>query len=265
MNYIDNSFVDYSIVFDAKYLINKSKEQIKELFKNQIKVGVTNVYSYVMLIHNKEYNTDEFELKYKVIVNKNFNTIAIDTMLNNIVEDIACESNKCRMIGFKQPTLEIMLELFDPYIQSLVNEQYERWHVDREDLEQMCKLAMCILYKNGYYIHAKLLRKTFDNDVLKFVASKRYEKITKSLYEYISTETDNLTYEDIIEDERALNDITACEDVEYLNDMKEKVIEYIGQRNYDMLLNEYNNKCVSKYGSTMIRKIKEHFKRRNNE
>lgn len=265
MQYIDNLFIDYSIILDADSLKNKTKAEISKLFKNQIKNGIDNVYSYIILTQISDYKIIKFELKYKLITNKSFNTITTDQMCENVAEAILSETDRNIVIGFQQPPLEIMLNLFDPLIQALVNEQYERWHVDRDDLEQICKLAMCVLYNAGYYVHAKLLKKTFLNEVLKFVAPKKYDKITKSIYENISNATDNLTYEDVIEDEQALEDMYAYENDEYLLSMREKVINFVGERNYNMLLTEYENKCVSNYGATLLRKIKEHFKRYKND
>ena len=272
MTYHKNLLLDFSfsITFDIA---------ISDNFANQLRSNFHNlksIYSYMVIAHSTKDNSTEswWEIRYNISEADKFNTITIDEFVQevmSIINNDIMTLDMQRVIGFRQPPLECMLQLYQPLICKIARLQCERWpELQFEDVCQIASLCMCILYQKNYYIHKTLLIKTVNNAILQSLRKNKLKPATVSLSDPIkdtsSDSGETLTYADIIEDDNALNEMYEMENVEANKQLLEKrknaVIKFLGERTYNMLLTEYTNKVTSPYGRMIMNKVKQHFKRR---
>jgi hypothetical protein len=148
---------------------------------------------------------------------------------------------------------------------SLTKFQQQNWQfLEFEDLLQMCRLVLCDLYYKGYYIHKNVLAISFNNYVLMHIRKQKNRPEIISLEQkYEKTSDSNaITIADMIPDTEQLNkqydeEIKEVDD-RILREMKELVIDYIGQRQYDQLLREYSNKQTTNWSRKLMQTIKIH-------
>lgn len=244
-----------------------SDEQIKEQV-HCVLDGIDTIYSY--LIYTKYDNNvlTGWDIEYMISQQDKYNTLVCANIVDEIFDTIL--SNKLvvkNVIGYRQPPLELMLTLYKPLIKKLALEQSKRWlSLEYEDAYSMCQLVMIILYNKGYYIHKRLLERSFNNYVLMELRHERDKPDIISL--------DKIVYNDGQNEPLTISDMTPDKELEYeqelkehkewldrvFNDVKEIIVEYIGERQFEQLLRDYGNKHTTTWSRKRMQQIKDRFK-----
>lgn len=221
------------------------------------------IYSYVVYCR-KEIGI--YQVNYMVSQNKEYNTInTLDAMLN-IIEIIVNDSVHDRVIGYNQPSIDVLIETLQPLVHTLAKEQYDHWKCfEYDDLVQMCNLVICELYNKGYYIHKSIVRKSFMNYVLMQLRPKRDEPQIISIHQRFhgTDDMEKLTIGDTIVDESYQIEDEESYDREVIAmifaEVKDIIIDLIGPRQFDQLFRDYGMKHTTSQTRRMMQKIKTHF------
>lgn len=200
----------------------------------------TKVYSYLVLPIIKRNEFIGIKIKWTIAQTEKYNTLSVDDAQDTIFVAVNNYDTKLRdnkPICFKQPSLELMLLLYQPLMQRLVMAQQLQWpRLEYKDLMQLCSLSMIKLYKKGYYIHKSLLTQTFYNDVLMYLRPyKREPQVVVSLEGLLYDSNEDSKDLDII-DTIATDDEfdTDDEDIVWLR-VKPILVSIVGERQLQQL------------------------------
>lgn len=221
-------------------------------------IVVDKLYSYI--VYNKKQDEYAITVAYSQI--DEYNTILKEEAICEISDILMTnnsDNNKKRVIGFRQPPLELFITLAEPLVEDLAIQMHEKWNIELDDLRQMCYLSICKLNKNGYYLHPGIIGKTFRNDVLKSIQHEKNAPEIKSI-DNVITDNDGCTIGDTIFDEYAEEKVYESitkEDEEFvLVNMRDLIIDIIGQREYDQFIREYGNRYTTNVTRTKINRLK---------
>lgn len=220
-----------------------------------------NIYSYIVVLYE-----DNYVITYHICETSEYNCLNKNDVIENIVKTI-CEGENRKIICYGQPPLDLMIELYDPLVKKLSLEQNKRWKcMEYEDLCQICRMTIVNLYNKGYYIHKRLLRKSFENEVLQMV-----KKITP--IEIVSMENrlegdndmEKIRLEDTISDdsyelENETRDVEECSKNTF-NEIKEILIELMGERQFEQLFRDYANGHTTSWSRRKMQTIKAFFEK----
>lgn len=231
--------------------------------------AVNKIYSYIVYKNNTGY-----DVKYMISQNKSYNTIgsedAAEEITELILQDKLDENNKRNIIGYHQPCIDLLIVIFDPLVNKLSSKMYRAWSskYDFDDLCQICRLVMVTLVNKGYYIHKSLLQKSFENYVLCELRSSKDEPVMVNLednaFGTFGEDMDKLTIADIIPDTDDLE--LECDrlhkeaEAQVFAELKEIIIELIGQRQYDQLLRDYYTGNTTAWSRKTMQKIKNYLR-----
>lgn len=226
-----------------------------------------NIYSYLIYAEYENKVLTGWTIQYVVSQDEQYNTLKLTDIVAQIAADIIKNNNslkKSYIIGYKQPPLDILCELFDPLMQKLAYNQHIKWpKLEQEDLLQMCRLTMCVLYSKGYYINRRLLEQSFYNAILMQLRKDKNMPIMVSLSEPIQagvSSAEKTLIEDIVPDYNELYEEQDKEDDEEYQQIVEEerqiIVDMIGQRQYDQLVREYGNRCTTNRGQRQVARIK---------
>jgi hypothetical protein len=116
------------------------------------------------------------------------------------------------------------------------------------------------LYRGGYYIHKRLLRRAFANEILMSLRKERNKPVLISLDQTVDGEDDKTTISDTIPDKQAIIEEQDMLEEQAKNDVisakRDIIIKYIGQRQYDQLVREYGNKNTTNWSQQTVHKLK---------
>lgn len=214
------------------------------------------LYSYKVLLKLKDDIQIGWQIEVMVSQTDSYNTIkTFDACMDCI--DIVNQGAKEQtvLVGFKQPPIDLMVQLYEPLVNKLASEQQLHWPIELEDLKQICRLTIIKLWDKGYFIHKSLIQKTFIRDVLLLMRSRRkdvdeikFSKLDKEKREYVA----------YIEDESAQDDFDCIVigDREELDNRREIVQDMVGKRTYEQMLREYQTKTVSSITRTRVNRLK---------
>lgn len=223
------------------------------------------IFSFIM---KKIYKDDKFvhyRVQYNISQSAKYNTINVTDILkdicNCILEDT--ESNTKHVVLYKQPSLTLMCELFTPLLKRFAWEQSEKWSViEYDDAYQMACYSLTKLYRKGYYIHKYLLQRVYENDILMSLRHDKDAPPIKSLENLISDEEKNYDSADVLRDTNAEEREEHEEHDEIIksifNEVKELVIDIIGERQFDQLFRDYANKHTTTWSRKKMWQIKKH-------
>lgn len=239
---------------------DKIRQQLSDCLAN-----VDDVYSYLIYADYIQGALSSFTVEFLVSQNSYYNTINHAYLLNDISNTICntAEQDKRYVVGYKQPPLDRLLQAYEPLVHSLARQQKTYWkQLEYEDLCQMCRLVICTLYKAGYYVHKNLIRRAFTNEVLMSIRKDKYKPVIVSLDKKVGNGEDNdILIKDIIPDVQQEERSQDEEDYEYLQtvlrEQRELVIEHLGQRTYDRLLQEYGNRNTTTWGQKVTFRLRE--------
>ena len=139
----------------------------------------------------------------------------------------------------------------------LLNARY-LYYLDCEDLLQMCRLVIMRLYRNGYYIHKRLVRRAFNNEVLMHIRKDKNKPIIVSVNStvYEDDSDDELTLLDTLPDTQAILDeqdmLDEAAKFDIIKAKREIIVKKIGQRQYDQLVREYGNNMSTGWSRKLV-------------
>lgn len=209
-----------------------------------------------------------WESHFNISQSNKFNTIKCDDELCQFLYDKLTYSKSLTktvyVICYKQPDVSLLIKQYKPLTIKLAREQNSRWTwLELEDLIQMCNLVICDLYYKGYYVHKRLIRKSFNNYVLMHIRKDIGKNIVSIEQKYKKGDNDDeLTIADmlldnklILEQEDKYNDEIHSR---ILQEVKEIIIDFVGPRQYDQLLREYKNRQTTDWSRKLMQTIKAH-------
>ena len=103
------------------------------------------IYSYLIYAKYKAEKLVCWQIEYTVSQTDKYNTLHSSVIIDEIFA-ILKESNEKKVsnvIGYKQPSLDIQIRLFEPLINKLALKQCQRWpQLEFDDACQICKMTM---------------------------------------------------------------------------------------------------------------------------
>ena len=240
--------------------------EMYELFENTDKL-----YSYIVYAKYDDEDLSGWVVNYIVSQNEDYNTLSPDEVVTELLQVFSKkENNGKKVICYKQPSIEIMLEVYDPLVHRLAKYQQDRWRqFEHDDLCQICRMVMIRLYKKGYYIHKRLLYKAFMNEIL---ISTRHERNAPKMVSFedafftpIKGDSEKLLIADIVADES----ITEKEEEDYKNEVnlkvfeevKDIIVEFLGERQWRELYRSYTTKNTTTTTRKLMQRVKTYFEK----
>jgi hypothetical protein len=229
--------------------------------------GIDNLYSYIVYAKFKKGILDYWRVEFMLSQNEDYNQLPVQDVAKDIANmtELSLVNETQKVIGYKQPSIDVLITAYEPLIRKLVEQEHNRWnYLLVEDLMQMCRLTFMRLYRNGYYIHKSLLRRAFTNDVLLHIRKDKDKphivSIDSTTY---SDEEDEISFIDticdsnnIVDEQDILEHITKAEE---FSKYRKMIIDRIGQRQYDQLLREYKNNMTTAWAQSTVYKLKKFF------
>ena len=226
------------------------------------------IHSYILYgKYNKSNKLTHWEIHYNISQSSKFNKLKTDVVINKICNDLnEYNADDVKYVqSFLQPDITTLLKQYKPLIFKLAKEMNSKWEfLEMEDLMQMCSFVICDLYYKNYYVHKSLIRRSFTNYVLMHIRKNKDRPTIYSLEQtYRKGDSDeNITIADMIPDqlqiEKADDDENDEVFMQIIKEVKEIIVDYIGERQYDQLLREYGNKQTTPWSRKLMGKIKAH-------
>lgn len=209
------------------------------------------IYSYLIRIVN-----NQIVAQYIVSDNERYNTIK--PIAENIFTTL---TNKG--IAFKQPPLELMLEIYSPLCKSLAAKTIIEWpRLEYDDCYQLTQLTMLKLYRKNYYIHRSLFIHCYHNDVYMYLRQYKKEPPVISIETLLAGSTDE-------DNDLTLNECLIADAENEIDDnddwliIKPLILLHISNRQLEHLLFEYSTHNVSPASNKCIRTLRKIFEKNN--
>ena len=222
------------------------------------------LYSYLV----KRLSTEaRFVVTYMISQTDRYNTIKVEEAADEISLTLATDTGTKKIICYRQPPIDILIEVLEPLVRKLVKIQQAHWqHLEYDDLRQMCYLTICELKEKGYYVHKSLINHCFNNAVLMSLRPEKDRPPIVSIYDkYYGAEGDleKLMIGDTIVDESYELDEEETERLDFLRwtfeEIKRELIKLLGPRQFDQLFRDYSRKHTTSQTCKMMQKVKRHF------
>lgn len=218
------------------------------------------VYSYSLYKQDIGYR---LEVCCSIIVHYNVHSVA--TIVERIEQVLNTPSQE-QLVSYLQPPLDIVLRTHEPLVRLLAKQQHARWNkLEREDLEQMARMVICILYNSGYLIHKRLIIKAYNNYVLQQLRKERNKPTLVSLDAPIAVKGQNLSIKDTVRDEEYEAWLQDEEDreanIQLMEHYRNRVKAHLGERQYRQLIHEYSNKSTTDWSRKTLYNLKKFFQR----
>lgn len=227
------------------------------------------IYSYLIYAKYKAEKLVCWQIEYTVSQTDKYNTLHSSIIVDEIFS-ILKESNEKKVsnvIGYKQPCLDIQIRLFEPLINKLALKQCQRWpQLEFDDACQICKMTMLNLYHKGYYLHPTLVERCYNNDILMSIRKDKNKPETVSIDKVIHHDGDNspLTIGDMLSDTAAEEEAEQKDEEDFVklvfSQVKEIIVELIGERQFDRLMRDYGNKHTTSWSRKKMQQLKDKFK-----
>lgn len=260
----ENILTPITVTVQPKYA--ERPDDLCEMLLAPLLDNVDKVYSYLIYADYTNKTLKGWTIRYLVSQDEQYNTLDITDVVGQISADIIKHYNSVKVsyvVGYKQPPLEIICELFDPLMRKLALKQHRQWpKLEYEDLLQTCRLTMCVLYTKGYYVNKRLLEQSFYNAVLIQLRKEKNAPVIASLNDITFSQEgqEALSVEDMLPDYNAIYEEQDKEDAEeheqIIAEERNIVKEMIGDRQYDQLVREYGNRCTTNRGQRQVARIK---------
>lgn len=219
------------------------------------------LYSYLVKRVTKD---AEFIVTYMTSQTERYNTIKVAEAIDEIALTLTTDTGSKKIVCYRQPPAEILIEVLEPLVKKLSKQQQEHWRqLELEDLQQMCYLIICELINKGYYVHKSLISRCFNNAVL---LSLRHDKDCPQMvsiydtYKGATGDLEKLTIGDTIVDESYELE---AEEQDYRNfidfafsAVKDAIIKLIGPRRFDQLFRDYGYKHTTSETRRLMQKLK---------
>ena len=261
----DNVLLKIVQHIDANIELEQLRNMLEEYFKE-----LDTLYSYIVYAKYESNVLIEYIVQCNVSQTDKYNTICKDRFIDNCVEIIKSYNidNLKKVIGYEQPSVNIMLEAYDPLVKKLAKIQDGRWDMyTYEDLCQICRLEIMVLHSKGYYIHKRLLEKVFTNRLLMNTRHERNKPLTVSFedtfYRTSSSDSEKLLVADTIPDtdliDKQYKEEERIAENLIFQEVKGIIIDLIGKRRWDELIRCYGNKTTTATTRKLMQQIKTHF------
>lgn len=212
----------------------------------------------------------QYELVYYICDTPKYNTLKPEHVLDLLTN---FSSKSTGILCFGQPSIDIMIELFDPYMTKLASDIVKKYNrYDFDDLFQECRLCAIELYNKGYYLNKALIATAFRNQVIdQYRWDNRAIRVEEENIKFLSDVAvsgitdEDLTLEDVTEDPEFR--ITYEEEMhrqsvhDIYEEMKQYIIELIGARGFEQLAREIDTGYMSEWGRRHRRKLMEAMER----
>ena len=226
------------------------------------------IYSYLVYERYKEDKLAYWQIEYTISQKDRYNTLQADDVVNDIFKVIkeSGEQKIANVIGYKQPPIEMQLQLFEPFISKCALKQVQRWsQLELDDAKQICRLTMLNLYHKGYYLHPSLIERCYNNDILCYLRSERNKPEIVSIDTVVHQGEDNsLTLADMLPDVSIEEEEEAKQDEDFIKyvfgQVKDICIELMGERQFEQLMRDYGNKHTTSWSQRKMFRLKEKFK-----
>lgn len=248
---------------------DESEESIAEKI-DAITTEVPAVYSYTVTVDRSKGIC--YKINYALSENDKYNTITKESIKEGVLNTIRADraNNGKYIIGHKQPPIDLMIELYEPLVQKLSREQCNRWRfLEYEDVCQICRMTIVILYNAGYFIHKRLLCRAFNNAVLREV------KTIAPTLDYISIESridngsedlEKLRLSDTLKDTAAEEAEMDAEEIQIraqiYGEVKDILVDMMGTRQYEQFYNDYAKGHTTPWSRRKMQTIKAAFEQR---
>lgn len=198
---------------------------------------------------------EQYELIYYVSNEDRYNTLQVTDVLS-MLSNLSTKTTG--IICFGQPSIEVIVEVFDPYMTKIASDIKKKFpSYEFDDLLQECRLCAVTLYNKGYYLNKSLIFSSFRNQIVDDL--RRHGKLKHdceilSLQDVVISGITNeaFTWQDVIEDPEFVNEYEQKMHALSINDMYDEVKQYIvqsmGERGFEQLSREINSECMSKWG-----------------
>lgn len=208
----------------------------------------------------------QYELIYYVSDCQKYNTLKPENVLNLLK---GFTSKSTGILCFGQPSIDIMIELFDPYMMKLASDVMKKYKsYEFDDLFQECRVCAIELYNKGYYLNKALIATAFKNHVIdKHRWSNRLCRVEEDTLKLLSEiavsgiSDEDLTFEDVTEDPEFR--ITYEEEMhrqsmhDIYEEVKQYIVQSIGLRGFEQLEREITTGYMSEWGRRHRRKLTE--------
>ena len=248
--------------------IKSSDDDIIDKIRKSLK-DIHALYSYLIYAKYKNNKLVGWLIEYNFSQTDEYNTLDCSIIVDDIIFAILNNRNATQsVIGYKQPSIELMLELYKPLMRKMALEQSEKWTcLDYEDALSLCQYTMIRLYKKGYYIHKRLLYKSFENHILMQLRCEKNKPDIISLDHVVHSDGESgvITLGDVLPDTDA--ELKAEEELEkevidaIFEEVKTMIIDFIGERQFEQLFRDYTNKHTTNWSRKRMQDIKNRFKR----
>lgn len=248
--------------------VNHTDEEIKSQLHTVLDELET-IYSYLIYAKYKAEKLVCWQIEYTISQTDKYNTLHSCIVVEEIFA-VLKESNEKKVsnvIGYKQPSLDIQIELFEPLINKLALKQTQRWpQIEYEDACQICRMTMLNLYRKGYYLHPTLVERCYNNDILSSIRKDKNKPEIISIDKVVHHDGDNtpLTIGDMLPDNQAEEDAEQKDAEEFIQlvfgQVKEIIVELIGERQFEQLMRDYGNKHTTSWSRKKMQQLKDKFK-----
>lgn len=248
--------------------VNHTDEEIKSQLHTVLDELET-IYSYLIYAKYKAEKLVCWQIEYTISQIDKYNTLHSCIVVEEIFA-ILKESNEKKVsnvIGYKQPSLDIQIRLFEPLINKLALKQIQRWpQIEYEDACQICRMTMLNLYRKGYYLHPTLVERCYNNDILSSIRRDKNKPEIISIDKVVHHDGDNtpLTIGDMLPDTQAEEDADRQDNEEFIQlvfgQVKEIIVELIGERQFEQLMRDYGNKHTTSWSRKKMQQLKDKFK-----
>lgn len=248
--------------------VNHTDEEIKSQLHTVLDELET-IYSYLIYAKYKAEKLVCWQIEYTISQTDKYNTLHSCIVVDEIFA-ILKESNEKKdsnVIGYKQPSLDIQIQLFEPLINKLALKQIQRWpQIEYEDACQICRMTMLNLYRKGYYLHPTLVERCYNNDILSSIRKDKNKPEIISIDKVVHHDGDNtpLTIGDMLPDTQAEEDAEQKDAEEFVQlvfgQVKEIIVELIGERQFEQLMRDYGNKHTTSWSRKKMQQLKDKFK-----
>ena len=227
-------------------------------------VNEPRLYSWLIRTVTKDGRIISFEVQFIVSQTERYNTINRTEAIVRMVELMSKEySESMKVIGYEQPPLDLLVEIFDPLVHKLAQQQHELWPIEIEDLEQMCRLTICTLYTAGYYIHKHLLSLAFTRDVLQYM--RKIRKDVKHI-SFSNLGKEDKNYLADVKDESSEERMHEYEEEQSENQIVETrrsiALSETGQGKYDYLIRAIDTRTMTSSDYTYVARLRKRLKKK---
>ena len=261
--------MEYNILTKISQTIsaNLSDDEILSEIKNALR-ETDKIYSYLIRTKCKNNVLQNWHIEYNISQDDKYNDIRAYLIVEKIFTTLIGSKNATQssVIGYKQSRIETMLTLYKPLMRNLALEQCERWReLEYEDALSTCQLLMLKLHSKGYYIHKRLLKRSFENEILMQLRHSKNKPEILSLDQVMHSDGDSseIVLGDMLPYVNAEIEAEKRDDDELIasifEEVKRIIIELIGERQFEQLLRDYGQKHTTSWSCKKMRQIKQKF------